>query len=177
MTADELLALPRGRARHELVRGELRTMPLRTWEEGCLTSTLSGCLGRFVHDHRLGEVVAGTGFQLDYDPDTVRAPAVGFVKSARLPADDSLEGYYPGAPDLAVDVISPGDLYAEVEEKVAEWLSHGTLMVLVVNPRQRTVAVHRPGPTVRILGIHDTIDGEDVVPGWTLAVRDLFARL
>jgi Uma2 family endonuclease len=70
-------------------------------------------------------------------------------------------------------VISPNDLYDEVEEKVGEWLAHGTRMVLVVNPR-RSVAVHRPGRDVRILGMDDTIEGEDVVPGWTLAVRDLF---
>jgi Uma2 family endonuclease len=137
---------------------------------------LSGCLAKFVHDHGLGQVVAGTGFQLASSPDTVRAPAVGFVTTARLPADDSLEGYYPGAPDLAVEVISPSDLYTEVDEKVAEWLEHGTLMVLVINPRRRTVAVHRPGRDVRILGIDATLDGEDVVPGWTLAVRDLFPR-
>jgi Uma2 family endonuclease len=73
-----------------------------------------------------------------------------------------------------VEVISPNDLYTEVDEKVAEWLEHGTRLVFVVNPRRRTVAVHRPGQPMRTFGMDDTLSGEDVVPGWSLAVRDLF---
>jgi Uma2 family endonuclease len=99
---------------------------------------------------------------------------VAFVRRDRLPPLGSRRGFFPGAPDLAVEVISPNDLYTEVDEKVGEWLDHGTQIVFVVNPRRRTVAVHRPGQPVRILGIDDTLDGEDIVPGWTLAVRDLF---
>src|SRR6266496_1122847 len=117
MTADELLRLPRGRARHELVRGRLRRLPLVTWEEGCLASTIGALLGEHV-EHRLGAVVAGTGFQLTWAPDTVRAPAVAFVTCHRVPVGDAAEGYFPGAPDLAVEVISPNDLYDEVDEKV-----------------------------------------------------------
>jgi Uma2 family endonuclease len=101
---------------------------------------------------------------------------VAFVRQDRLAVVNPERGYYPGAPDLAVEVISPNDLYDEVEEKVGEWLANGTHMVLVVNPRRRSVAVHRSGRDVRILGLDDTIDGEDVVPGWTLAVRDLFGQ-
>jgi Uma2 family endonuclease len=117
---------------------------------------------------------ADTGFWLTRDPDTVRAPDVAFVRRERLPTGAARRGYFPGAPDLAVEVISPKDLYTEVDEKVGEWLAHGTLMVLVVNPRRRTVAVHRPGQPVRILGEDETLDGEDAVPGWTMAVRDIF---
>jgi Uma2 family endonuclease len=73
-------------------------------------------------------------------------------------------------------VISPHDLYTEVDEKVAEWLEHGTRLVFVVNPRRRTVAVHRPGQPVSVLCADDVIDGEDVVPGWTLSVRELFGQ-
>jgi Uma2 family endonuclease len=87
-----------------------------------------------------------------------------------------VRGYWQGAPDLAVEVISPNDLYAEVDEKVAEWLEHGTRLVFVVNPRRRTVAVHRSGQPVRILSEADVLDGEAVVPGWSLPVRDLFAQ-
>ena len=147
MTADELLRLPRGRARHELVRGVLRTMPLATWEEGCLASTIGSLLGAQV-EQKLGAVVAATGFQLAWTPDTVRAPAVGFVRRDRCPVGEAAEGYSQGAPDLAVEVISPNDLYTEVDEKVGEWLEHGTRMVLVVNRCRRTVAVHRPGRDV-----------------------------
>jgi Uma2 family endonuclease len=71
-------------------------------------------------------------------------------------------------------VISSNNLYTEADEKVAEWLEHGTRLVYVVNPRRRTVAVHRPGQAVRVLGRDDTLEGEDVGPDWQLAIRDLF---
>ncbi len=72
-------------------------------------------------------------------------------------------------------MISLNDLYTEVAEKVAAWLAHGAWMVIVVNPRHRAVAVHRSATQVRHLTVDDTIDGEEVVPGWTLPVRELFA--
>jgi Uma2 family endonuclease len=83
-------------------------------------------------------------------------------------------GYRVGAPDLVVEVISPHDLYTEVEEKVAEWLSHDARMVVVINPRRRTVAVYRAPTVVRILTEADTLDGEDVVPGWRMPVAAMF---
>jgi len=86
-------------------------------------------------------------------------------------------GYWPGAPDLAIEVISPNDLYTEVEDKAAMWLAHGTRMVVVLNPRQRSVTVYRSLTEVRRLTIEDTLDGEDVVPGWRVPVRELFAAV
>jgi Uma2 family endonuclease len=175
MTADDLLRLPRGRARHELVRGELRTMPPGGWDHGQEAFDVAFSLAAHVRTHGLGSIATGdTGFRLTKDPDTVRAPDVSFVRSERVPARGSQPRYFEGAPDLAVEVISPNDLYTEVDEKVAEWLEHGTQLVFVVNPRCRTVAVHRADGSVHILTIEDTLDGEDVVPGWTLAVRDIF---
>jgi Uma2 family endonuclease len=132
-------------------------------------------LGNHVEAHGLGEVATNEpGFLLTTNPDTVRAPDVAFVRRERLDRVNPERGYYPGPPDLTIEVISPNDLYDEVDEKVAEWLEHGTRMVLVVNPRRKSIAVHRPGRDVRIRGIEDTLDGEDVVPGWTLPIRDLF---
>jgi Uma2 family endonuclease len=175
MTADELMRLPRDGCRHELVVGELRTMPPASWGHGDETSVIDGSLGPYVRQNRLGRVLAGDpGFLLTSEPDTVRAPDVAFISRERIPAGLSRRGYFPGAPDLAVEVISPNDLYTDVDEKVGEWLEHGTRLVFVVNPRRQTVAVHRPGQPVRILTVEDTMDGEDVVPGWSLAVRDLF---
>jgi Uma2 family endonuclease len=176
MTAEELLRLPDDGMRHELVRGELRTMSPPGFEHGDVTSVFGGSLWSYVRANALGKVVVGdVGFQLTSDPDTVRAPDVALVRRERLENLGTVRGYWSGAPDLAVEVISPNDLYTEVDEKVAEWLEHGTRLVFVVNPRRRTVAVHRPGQPVRILGENDVLDGEDVVPGWTLPVRDLFA--
>jgi Uma2 family endonuclease len=116
------------------------------------------------------------GFRLRTNPDTVRAPDVAFVRRERVPARGTQRGYFEGAPDLAVDVISPNDLYTEVDEKVEEWLEHGTRPVFVVNPRRETVAIHRTDGSVRVLTVEDTLDGEDVLPGWTLPVRDIFEQ-
>lgn len=151
-------------------------MPPGGYEHGKSSSKFDRSLGNHVDAHRLGDVVTNeTGFLLTTDPDTVRAPDVAFVVRERVEAAGRVTGYWPGAPDLVVEVISPNDLYTEVEDKVDEWLEHGTRMVLVVNPRRRTIAVRRPGQPVRILGEDDVLDGEDVVPGWALAVRELFA--
>lgn len=175
MTADELFDLPDDGMRHELVRGELRTMPLTGLGHADHESEFDTSLRSYVELHQLGRVFAGEpGFIVTTDPDTVRAPDVAFLTHERLAATGVPTGYFRGVPDLAVEVISPNDRYTELAEKIAEWLEHGVRMVVVVDPRRRTVDVHRPGQPVRTLGMNDVLDGEDVVPGWSLAVRDLF---
>ena len=174
MTANELFRLPDDGMRHELVRGELLTKAPPGGEHGELSATISASLVPYVRSNRLGRVFVETGFLLATDPDTVRSPDVSFVSRERPEAATRIRGYIPGAPDLAVEVISPNDLYTEVAETVAEYLERGTRMVLVVNPQRPDVAVHRPGQPVRILTIDDVINGEDVVPGWSLPVRELF---
>ncbi len=175
MTADELARLPRGRARHELVRGELRTMAPASFPHGNQANELHLSLGVYVRTHRLGKAYSSEiGFRLMSDPDTVRAPDVAFLSTETLAAAGDVQGYFPGSPDLVVEVISPNDLYTEVDEKVGEWLEHGARLVFVVNPRRKTVAVHRPGQPMHTLGLDDVLTAEDVVPGWTLPVRDLF---
>jgi Uma2 family endonuclease len=175
MTADELWRLPNDGMRHELVRGELRKMPPSGMEHAGLTSKIDRSLGSYVEQHGLGWVGAGdAGFKLETDPDTVRGPDVAFLRSERFQEVGLVTGFVPGVPDLAIEVISPNDLYWEVEEKVAEYLEHGTRMVVVVNPRRRTVTVHRPGQRPQILTEQDVLDGEDVVPGWSMPVADIF---
>jgi Uma2 family endonuclease len=175
MTADELLRLPDDGQRHELIAGELRTMPLNGAEHGRVAANLATLLGQYVHAHHLGYAyAAGTGFQLTAGPDTVRAPDFAFVRQERVLAVGRVTGYLPGPPDLAAEVLSPNDRPAEVEEKVASWLAHGTRLVLVVDPRRRTVRVYRPGTPPRTLAEQDVLSGEDVVPGWTLPVGALF---
>jgi Uma2 family endonuclease len=177
MTAAELERMPRppDGTRHELVYGELRTMAPVGWEHGRLTRRFDRSLGDYVEAHDLGEVCPGdVGFRLTTAPDTVRAPDVVFISRERLETAGRVRGFWPGAPDLVIEVISPNDLYTEVDEKVAMWLAFGVRLVLVANPRRRAVAVHRPGQPVRVLTGDDVLDGEDVVPGWTLALSDLF---
>jgi Uma2 family endonuclease len=104
----------------------------------------------------------------------VRAPEIAFVRQERVGAVSERESYWPGAPDLAVEVISPSDLYTEVDEQVLEWLAAGTQMVVVVNPRKRTATVYRSHSKITILTEEEVLEGADVIPGWQIAVRDIF---
>jgi len=136
---------------------------------------LAAHLFQHVEAHHFGTVYAAeTGFQLAQDPDTVRAPDVAFVSRQRLEAVGETEGYWPGAPDVAVEVISPSDRYTDVEDKVVEWLEAGSRMVIVVNPRQRAVTVYHSRTDVVRLTAEDTLEGGEVVPGWQLPIREVF---
>jgi Uma2 family endonuclease len=175
LTAEDLAKLPATGVRRELVRGELREMPPSGRTHGKVTMRFSWPLGQFVDEHSLGEVYAAeTGFVLTRDPDTVRAPDASFVMRERAEAMAEGKGYVAGAPDLAVEVISPNDTYGDVDAKVDEWLDAGCQMVVVINPRNQTVKVHRSKSDIKVLSIDDTFDGEDVVPGFRHPVRKLF---
>jgi Uma2 family endonuclease len=175
MTADDLWRLPNDGMRHELVKGVLHTMPPAGFEHGVVGINLSTPLDQHVRANRLGIVVAAeTGFLIATNPDTVRAPAVGFVRQDRIQATGIPRRYWPGAPDLAVEVVSPSDTVFAVDDKVQEWLTAGARLVWVVNPRQRTVTVHRAGGAPTILTVSDVLDGEQVVPGFSMRVSELF---
>lgn len=132
-------------------------------------------LGQHVRARGLGRVLAAeTGFVLARDPDTVRAPDVAFVKEARVPAAGSPAGFWSGAPDLTAEVVSPGPSYSEVKEKVRAWLDAGCAMVLVLDPQDRSVTVFEGMDDVRILRGEDVLEGGEVVPDWTVPVRELF---
>ena len=176
MTADELLKLPRGQWRYELVEGELRQVSPAGYDHGKIAARLTAVLGQYVEEHELGDIcTAETGFKLKSAPDTVRAPDVAFIGQARVAEVSSARGYGHGAPDLAVEVISPNDKVSEVEEKVAEWLSAGAKQVWVVSPKLRTVTVYRSLTDIKTLTENDTLDGGQLVPGFRYPLVRLFA--
>ena len=175
ITAEDLLLMPDDGYRYELIRGELLKMSPTGSYHGVLTAIVTGSLIVHVRANNLGKVLTGDpGFLISSDPDTVRAPDVAFISRKRLEEVGETDGYWPGAPDLVVEVISPNDRYTEVEEKVTEWLEAGARMVIVVNPRRRSVRVHRSPSDVIDLTEGDVIDGADVVPGWTLPISEIF---
>lgn len=175
MTAEELLAHRLPDKRTELVRGRLVVREPAGYEHGRVASELLLRIATHVRTHRLGVVLAAeTGFTLQRRPDTVRAPDVAFISATRAPAPGT-RGFPELAPDLAVEVRSPGDTAAEVAEKVADWLAAGTGQVWVVDPLARTVGVHAAGAAPRLLGADDTLDGGHVLPGFATRVEDLLA--
>ena len=175
VTAEELLEMPDDGFRYELVRGELRKMPLAGHVHGKYASKIGTSLRRHGETERLGEVYAAeTGFTLASNPDHVRAPDAAFVRRERAESVGDAPGFFPGAPDLSIEVISPNDSYTEVEEKIADWLVAGTLAVVVVDPRRRTVKVHRSQANVVTLMEADTLVIDDVVLGWRMSVKDIF---
>ncbi len=175
VTAEELLKMPDEGFRSELVRGEVRRMALAGNVHGRIAVNVAAPLHQYAREHDLGTVFAAeTGFKIATNPDTVRAPDVAFVSRERLEEVGEVEGFWPGAPDLAVEVVSPGDLYTEVEEKVLGWLEAGSRLVVIVDPRNRTVSVRPRQAEVRVLTGGDVLDGGDVVPGWELPVADIF---
>ena len=175
LTADELLAMPDDGWRYELVKGELIRMSPAADEHGQVTMNVAGPLFSYVKTNHLGVVYAAdTGFKLESNPDTVRAPDVAFMSNERLKLADKPRSFREGAPDLVVEVLSPSDRMTKVEAKVAQWLGTGALMVWVVNPKRRTVAVYRSETEIVVLTEKDTLDGADVVAGFQIAVADLF---
>jgi len=148
------------------------------WAHGMVGGRLDGLLQEHVAREQLGQVfLAETGFLLARDPDTVRAPDIAFIGKDRLSGDLPEEAFWPGAPDLAVEVVSPGDTTGEVDEKVKAWLDAGAAMVWVVNPAWRNVTVYRSAADIKVLTENDELGGEDVVPGFRCRVGDLFAGL
>jgi Uma2 family endonuclease len=175
VTAEELLRMPDDGYRYELVRGELRKMAPAGHLHGRIAINVTTPLDRHVRAHNLGTVYAAeTGFKLASNPDVVRAPDVAFIRRERVEEVGDVEGYWPGAPDLAVEVISPSDTYSDVEEKVFDWIEAGTRMVVLVIPRKRTVTIYRSLTDIVMLTEHDTLDGGDVVPGWKIPVSEVF---
>jgi Uma2 family endonuclease len=177
MTADELLALPRGEFRYELVNGELKKMSPAGQKHGRIIVHLTEPLAKYVREHQLGQVYAAeTGFKLRSNPDTVLAADIAFVRRERLEALGETESYWPAAPDLAVEVNSPSDTVREVEKKVMEWLEFGTRLVWVVSSKLQTVTIYRSLTDIGLLTENDTLDGGDVVPGFQIRVAEIFAE-
>ena len=175
MTADELLKLPRGRFRYELVEGELITMSPAGSEHGAIVVNLTVLVAQHVKANHLGIVFgAETGFKIAEAPDTVLAPDVAFISREHIPESGIPKKYWPGAPDLAVEVLSPGDTAREVEKKVGQWLSAGVRLVWTINPKRRIVTAHRAFKDATIFAETDELDGEDVVPGFRCRISDIF---
>lgn len=174
LTAEEFWQRPGPDKWTALVRGEVRTMAPPGGYHAVIQAAFSAFLYAHARAHG-GEVLTEGGFVLSHDPDTVRTPDVAYVRPGRVPRQD-VERFWPGAPDLAVEVVSPHDTAQEIEQKVQEYLAAGSSMVLVVHPQTRTVTAYRPDGSATVLRPEDTFDGGDVFPGLSFPLAEVFRR-
>ena len=176
LTAEELLRLSTTGRRYELVKGELFEMPPAGGRHGSVAMRIGSLLYAYVRAHSLGEVFAAeTGFILRRDPDTVRAPDAAFVAGERLPEGELPTGYLEMVPDLAVEVVSPGDSAREVREKVDDWLRAGVRLLWAIDPATRSVTVYRSTDDFSVLSEDDNLDGGQVIAGFSANIEDLFS--
>ncbi|MBI4586272.1 MAG: Uma2 family endonuclease [Planctomycetes bacterium] len=174
VTLEEFERLCRDGKRRELVRGEVRElMPTKSWH-GSSTGAIHVAIGAYAKSKKLGRVFAAeTGFVIERDPDTLRAPDCAFIRSERLPSPLPNE-FLTILPDLAVETLSGDDRPREIREKIAWWLENGVPLVWLVDPVKKTVTAHRTGADPRVLKIGDHLDGEEILPGFRLPVAEIF---
>jgi Uma2 family endonuclease len=181
ITADQLLVLPHrdehgNDCRLELIRGELKVMSPSKPLHGIVCARIAAALINFVEASDLGVAFgAETGFVVERDPDSVLGADAAFVSHERLAAVEDIDKFFPSAPDLAVEVMSPSNTVREMEEKAALYFGAGARAVWVFNPKKKTAAVYASPTDVRIIGEQDTFDGGEVLPGFTLDLAKLFA--
>ena len=174
MTAEELLWLNLPDNRSELIRGRLVVREPGGGRHGAVAMRVAYRLMAYAEAHDLGRVYAAeTGFKIESDPDTVRAPDVAFIRKARLPDVEPL-GYPAGAPDLAVEVVAHEDHPADTLAKVAQWLQAGVRLVWVVDVERRSARVYRADGTESLLGSGDALEGEEVAPGFRCELAGLW---
>lgn len=173
--AEDLLALADDGSQYELVRGELLRMPASSFDHSGIGLNLGSLLLQYVRANKLGKVVgADGGFILSRDPDTVRVPDAAFVSASRLPDQSEWQRFLVVVPDLVAEVVSPSDRASEIANKVLEYLDAGVRLVWVLHPVGRHVTVYSADGNARVLREGDVLDGEDVVPGFQVAVADVF---
>ncbi len=172
MTADELLIMPDIDLRHELVRGVLIPHNLRGDQEGVVIARIGWLLGNYCSSDDVGSVSVSSGYLLERDPDTVCCPALAWVATGRVKA--RFAGYPEIAPDLVVEVNSPSNSNREMADRALMWLSHGTRMAVVADPRTISLTVFRPGQPPLILSEFDVFGGGDVLPGFSEPVWKFF---
>ena len=174
MTAEELMELPDDDLRHELINGELITMPVPRLPHGRTEARLSSRLTQFVLDHDLGEVFTNSGFQLTWKPDTVVGPDIAFVSKERLEQVGDVTGYWQGPADLAVEIYMPGYRPGKVSERIARLFSAGTKQVWIVHLKHRTVAVYRSESDITTFSGSEYLEAQDLLPGFRISLDKIF---
>ena len=175
ISAEELSSLCGDGKRCELIKGEVFEMAPAGRLHGRTAATIAILVGSFVRDKDLGEVSAAeTGFIVSRNPDTVSAPDVAFMSKERLPPGEVGTGFLEMAPDLVVEVVSPGDSASYVQEKAEMWLEAGARLVWVVYPVSQSVVVYDSPNEARVVHTGDDLDGAPVFEDFHVTVAEFF---
>src|SRR5262245_22753161 len=175
LTAEDLWLMAPADVRRELVNGEIVEMPLNNARHGEVAAILAHAL--FEHLRKCGgKVMSEVGFvlQLPYDREQVRCPDVAVISDARLAGRPLPEKFFPGPPDLAVEILSPTDVSVYVQQKVRDYLEAGARLVWLLVPQSKTATVYRADGSARLLRERDNLEGEDVLPGFTARLSGLY---
>jgi len=176
LTLDDYMRIPDDGRRNSLQAGLLIEEPQPFARHGQIQARLAHFLSEFVDAHDLGVVLTESGFLLSRNPDTVRGPDVSFVRSDRFDAEEAARGYIQGAPDLAIEILSPSYRPGDTHAKVADYLAAGASLVWVIDPMQRTAMVYRSLLAPRRVGVDGVLEGEDVLPGFSVSVARILDR-
>ncbi|MFW6207049.1 MAG: Uma2 family endonuclease [Gemmatimonadota bacterium] len=175
LSVEEFQSLPEEEGyRLELSRGRIVREPAPGPRHGHLTGRLYRALAAFAEDEGLGLVFVDTAFVLSSAEGIVRAPDVAFVSSERVPPQGVTDRFWELAPDVAVEVVSPSNTVSAMQRKALEYLDAGAPLVWIVDPAERTATVHRGRDDIRILAEADALEGGEALPGFRLALADLF---
>ncbi len=178
VTAEELLQIPDAGSSNELVDGELRRKSPASNEHSCIGAEIIFLLRSFTRERGLGAVFnADAGYLLSRFPDTVLCPDASFVSANRLPQASEWQGFFPFAPDLVFEVLSPSNTAREMTDKTRRYLAAGTVVVVIVDPRSRSVQVHQRGAPAEFVSSEGILDLGQVIPGLLVPVSSIFAGL
>ena len=176
ITAEEFMRMDDSEGvRAELIRGAVCEAMGTGFRHTIIAGRFVRHLGSFVEERLLGFAGAPDGgVRLERDPDTVRIPDAMFVSNDRLPSDDDLDFYIESTPNIAVEVKSRTDSVAQTHDKARMWHAHGVPLVWAAYPETRTIDVHSADGSITTLTDADTLDGGEVLPGFSVAVSDIF---
>jgi Uma2 family endonuclease len=177
-TDEAFMALPDDGQHYEIVNGELLNMGNSGAKHGYIAIILSSALFAIVMAQKLGALFdSSTAFKMKNG--NKRSPDISFFAKERLQElDDLPTGFLDGPPDLVIEILSPTNTIEEIDSKLVEYFENGARLVWVINPNQHHVLVYRSAQEPdRLLKSADSLDGEDVIPGFTLPVADLFQKL
>lgn len=177
LTLEEFYALPEDGWKHELQAGIVVSEPPAGFRHGQMVLRIGSLLQQYVREHDLGVATGESGYLLADSPVTVRGPDIAYVSKSRLAGIDDPVTAFPGAPDLVIEVLSPSNTPTATHAKVADYLAAGTRLVWVVDCDSRTVTEYQKLLEPHRLGVDDRLDGRDVVPGFCVAVADVFRDL